>query len=193
VWHRCDIICREIHICIYLICAEVLAPEIYRAHLVDKWHGLTLSSRMVMVESNDPVARRERWPSVADDKQLILLGSWQLNWSIHSFVCNKKLYHEQYFGKTNGKHSIWYKQRRFSSLQFLMRKECFQWLKECFHFDCTKRHKFSPGTLISSCGNTGSISDDPYWISRENSLKLRVLSSINKVQFRFPLVITLDQ
>jgi hypothetical protein len=33
----------------------------------------------------------------------------------------------------------------------------------------------------SSCGNTGSIRDDPYWTSRENSLELIELSSINKV------------
>jgi hypothetical protein len=29
--------------------------------------------------------------------------------------------------------------------------------------------------------NTGSIRDDPYWTSRENSLELIKLSSINKV------------
>ena len=29
--------------------------------------------------------------------------------------------------------------------------------------------------------NTGSISDDPFWTSRENSLELIELSSINKV------------
>ena len=32
-----------------------------------------------------------------------------------------------------------------------------------------------------SCSNTGSIRDDPYWTSRENSLELIELSSINKV------------
>ena len=26
-------------------------------------------------------------------------------------------------------------------------------------------------SLISSCSNTGSIMDDPYWISRENSFR----------------------
>ncbi len=36
-------------------------------------------------------------------------------------------------------------------------------------------------TLVSSCSNTGSIRDDPYWISRKNSLELIKLSSINKV------------
>jgi WD40 repeat protein len=49
--------------------------------------------------------------------------------------------------------------------------------------------KFSPGMgrmwfaagLFSSCSNTGSIRDDPYWTSRENSLELIYLSSINKV------------
>jgi hypothetical protein len=35
--------------------------------------------------------------------------------------------------------------------------------------------------LVSSCSNTGSIRDDPYWTSRENSLELIELSSINKV------------
>ncbi len=34
---------------------------------------------------------------------------------------------------------------------------------------------------VSSCGNTGSIRDDPYWISGETSLELIELSSINKV------------
>ena len=34
---------------------------------------------------------------------------------------------------------------------------------------------------VFSCGNTGSIRDDPYWISRKNSLELIELSSINKV------------
>ena len=35
--------------------------------------------------------------------------------------------------------------------------------------------------LVSSCSNTGSIRDDPYLISRENSLELIEVSSINKV------------
>ena len=34
---------------------------------------------------------------------------------------------------------------------------------------------------LSSCSNIGSIRDDPYWISRKNSLELIELSSINKV------------
>ncbi len=34
---------------------------------------------------------------------------------------------------------------------------------------------------VSSCSNTGSIRDDPYWTSRESSLELIELSSINKV------------
>ena len=33
----------------------------------------------------------------------------------------------------------------------------------------------------SSCSNTGSIRDDPYWTSRKNSLELIKLSRINKV------------
>jgi hypothetical protein len=40
---------------------------------------------------------------------------------------------------------------------------------------------FSPETPISSCSNTGSIRDDPYWTSRKNSLELLKLSSVNKV------------
>jgi hypothetical protein len=36
-------------------------------------------------------------------------------------------------------------------------------------------------SLLSSCSNTGSIRDDSYWTSRENSLELIELSSINKV------------
>ena len=34
---------------------------------------------------------------------------------------------------------------------------------------------------VSSCSNTGSIKDVPYWISRKNSLELIELSSMNKV------------
>ena len=34
---------------------------------------------------------------------------------------------------------------------------------------------------VSSCSNSGSIRDDPYWTSRENSLELIELSSINIV------------
>jgi hypothetical protein len=34
---------------------------------------------------------------------------------------------------------------------------------------------------VSSCSNTGSIRDDPYWISRKNSLELIELSIVNKV------------
>ena len=34
---------------------------------------------------------------------------------------------------------------------------------------------------VSSCCNTRSIRDDPYWTSRKNSLELIELSSINKV------------
>ena len=34
---------------------------------------------------------------------------------------------------------------------------------------------------VSSCGNTGSIGDDPYWTSRKNSLELIELSNIDKV------------
>ena len=34
---------------------------------------------------------------------------------------------------------------------------------------------------VSSCSNTRSIRDDPYWTSRKNSLELIELSSVNKV------------
>ena len=34
---------------------------------------------------------------------------------------------------------------------------------------------------VSSCSNTGSIKDDPYWTSSKTSLELIELSSINKV------------
>ena len=34
---------------------------------------------------------------------------------------------------------------------------------------------------VSSCSNTGSTRDDPYWTSRKNSLELIELYSINKV------------
>ena len=35
--------------------------------------------------------------------------------------------------------------------------------------------------ILEVCSNTGSIRDDPYWISRKNSLELIELSTINKV------------
>ena len=36
---------------------------------------------------------------------------------------------------------------------------------------------------VSSCSNTGSIRDDPYWTSRKSSLEMVELSSLNKVSF----------
>ena len=42
--------------------------------------------------------------------------------------------------------------------------------EECFQFDSTKHRRFSLGTPVSSCTNTGPMRDDPYWTSRENSL-----------------------
>ena len=36
-------------------------------------------------------------------------------------------------------------------------------------------------SCLHSCGNTGSIRNDPYWIFRKNSLEFIELSSINKV------------
>ena len=48
--------------------------------------------------------------------------------------------------------------------------------------------------MVSSCSNTGSIRDDPYWTSGKNSLELIELSSINKVSLvKFPPVVALDQ
>ena len=41
---------------------------------------------------------------------------------------------------------------------------------------------------ISSCSNTGSIRDDPYWTSKKNILGLIELSSINKVSLGFLLL-----
>jgi hypothetical protein len=47
---------------------------------------------------------------------------------------------------------------------------------------------------VSSCSNTGSIRDNPYWTSRKNSLELIELSNINKVGLILvPPVVTLDQ
>jgi hypothetical protein len=37
------------------------------------------------------------------------------------------------------------------------------------------------GLDYNTGSNTGSIRDDPYWTSRENSVKLIELSSVNKV------------
>jgi hypothetical protein len=45
-----------------------------------------------------------------------------------------------------------------------------------------KNPRFSPGTLVSSSSNTGSIRRYvSYWTSRKNSLELIEISSINKV------------
>ena len=43
------------------------------------------------------------------------------------------------------------------------------------------RRSVLSSAAISFCSNTGSIRDDPYWTSRENSLELIELSSVNKV------------
>jgi hypothetical protein len=53
-------------------------------------------------------------------------------------------------------------------------------LGEQFRTDRAIQYKVSL-VLVSSCSNTGSIRDEPYWTSRENSLELIELSSINKV------------
>ena len=37
-------------------------------------------------------------------------------------------------------------------------------------FDSAKHRRFSLGTPVSSCSNTGPVSDCPYWTSRGNSL-----------------------
>ena len=42
--------------------------------------------------------------------------------------------------------------------------------KSVVWFDSTKHRKFSPGTLVSTCSNTGLVRDDPCWTSRENNL-----------------------
>ena len=41
--------------------------------------------------------------------------------------------------------------------------------KTVVQFDSTKHRRFSPGTPVSSCSNTGPMRGDPYWTSRENS------------------------
>ena len=71
-------------------------------------------------------------------------------------------------------------------------------MKQCliiilFSFDSTKPpippvvtgairndHKVSL-VWVSSCGDTASIRDDPYWTSRKNNLELIELSSFNKI------------
>ena len=40
---------------------------------------------------------------------------------------------------------------------------------------------FASEDRVSSCSNTVSIRDDPYWTSKKNSLELIELSSINNV------------
>ena len=64
--------------------------------------------------------------------------------------------------------------------------------KECFQFHSAKCHRFSLGPPVSCCSNTGPIRVGPYWISREYSLKLIELSSINigsLVQFMKTLIL----
>ena len=45
----------------------------------------------------------------------------------------------------------------------------------------TKHRRFPPENPVSSCSNSGSIRDDPYWNSGKNCLELIELSSINIV------------
>ena len=42
--------------------------------------------------------------------------------------------------------------------------------KSVVQSDSAKHHKFSPGTPVSSCSNTGPMTGGPYSTSRENSL-----------------------
>ena len=42
--------------------------------------------------------------------------------------------------------------------------------KSVVQFDSTKHRRFSPGTPVSSCHNTGPMRVGPYWTSRENNL-----------------------
>ena len=58
---------------------------------------------------------------------------------------------------------------------------------ECFQFDSIKHRRFSPGTPVSSCTNTGPMRDGPYWTSRENSLVMtdRVIQYKYKVSLVF--------
>jgi hypothetical protein len=52
--------------------------------------------------------------------------------------------------------------------------------EERFQLDFAKRRRFSPGTPVSSCSNTGPWRDGPNWTSTENSLVKQIeLSSIN--------------
>ena len=54
-----------------------------------------------------------------------------------------------------------------------------------FHFDSTKAHRFSPGTPISSCGNTDPRRCGANWISWKGSLEVTALSNINKVSLLY--------
>jgi hypothetical protein len=63
--------------------------------------------------------------------------------------------------------------------------------EECFQFDSTKHRRVF--YTVSCFNDAGSMRDDTYWTSRENSLELTELSSIKLIQFRFPPVVTLDQ
>ena len=41
-------------------------------------------------------------------------------------------------------------------------------------FDFIKNHRFSPGTPVSSCSDTGPMRGGPYWTSRKNSSESRL-------------------
>ena len=69
--------------------------------------------------------------------------------------------------------------------------------KSVVQFDSTKHRRFSPGTLASSCRNSGPMKCVPYWTSRVNSLANRVIQykkryfTLSRIfrQFPAPLLI----
>ena len=54
-------------------------------------------------------------------------------------------------------------------VRFLIKVTFVTFEKNVLQFDSTKRRRFSPGTPVSSCINTGPMRGGPYWTSRENS------------------------
>ena len=62
-------------------------------------------------------------------------------------------------------------------------------MEERFRTDEIVQYKVSL-VLVSSCSNIGSIRDDPYWTTRENSLELTELSSIKKISLVFLVLVS---
>ena len=57
-----------------------------------------------------------------------------------------------------------------ASCSYLIKVALVMCWKSVLQFVSSKYRRFSPGSPISSCSNTGPMNGGPYWTSRENSL-----------------------